>query len=141
MTQFLILKSQACTSHMQAAQIDTPEVQERKRLEVRQHIGEPSLHKAGQNRPSSATVPCAVTQKAREQRWAECAESRQHRNYEFRAGEGHSGLGTEGEAGSGLAERRLGRHGSGHSRWVEAQRQDSGDSGQRPLADRSDALL
>ena len=35
LTQFHILKSQACTSHMQAAQICTLKVQERGRLEER----------------------------------------------------------------------------------------------------------
>lgn len=47
LTQFHILRSQACTSHVQAAQIGTLRAQERARLEERQQRGEPALQKAG----------------------------------------------------------------------------------------------
>lgn len=56
LTQFHMLRSQVCTSHMQAAQICTFQAQERARLEERQHREESSLQEAGQNSPASAPV-------------------------------------------------------------------------------------
>lgn len=114
LTQFLILKSQACTSHLQAAQICALEVLDRRRLQGRQHIGQSSLQKAGQNRPRLSSWPlCGDTQSNRTaEQNVLSTDSTGAVNSEQ---EENTGLRMEGKAGFGLAGRQLVRHSRGHT--------------------------